>query len=193
MRKLIYLLFLLPLIFTSCKSKKNLVKSNAFPALIVDSIQPDSSDLVAMLFAPDHSQLKDLQRRKPKKRARSTATRSTAELVPGGVAPGTVITSSKVPLSTHKQGVDRVMNYDFTHRDVPEAFDGFRIAFISDLHYKSLFTGKRLQRLVSFLKSQNADVLLMGGDYQEGCEYVPELFEALSQVKTPLGTMNRIS
>ena len=28
----------------------------------------------------------------------------------------------------------------------------------------------------------------MGGDYQEGCEYVPELFAALSQVKTPMGT-----
>ena len=33
--------------------------------------------------------------------------------------------------------MDRVVKYDFTHRDVPEAFEGFRIAFISDLHYKS--------------------------------------------------------
>lgn len=188
MRKVICFLCLLPLIFTSCKSKKNLLSSNTFPALITDSIRPDSSDYAAALFTPDHSQLKDLQRRKPKKQVQNTATRSKTELVPAGVAPGTVITSSEVSLSTLKQGVERVMNYDFTHRDVPEAFDGFRIAFISDLHYKSLFTGKRLQRLVSFLQSQNADVLLMGGDYHEGCEYVPELFEALSRVKTPLGT-----
>ena len=28
----------------------------------------------------------------------------------------------------------------------------------------------------------------MGGDYQEGCEHVPELFAALAKVKTPMGT-----
>lgn len=28
----------------------------------------------------------------------------------------------------------------------------------------------------------------MGGDYQEGCEYVEPLFAALSRVKTPMGT-----
>ena len=78
--------------------------------------------------------------------------------------------------------------YDFTHRDVPEAFDGFRIAFISDLHYKSLFKEKELAGLVRLLIAEQADVLLMGGDYQEGCEYVPELFATLSQVKTPMGT-----
>lgn len=72
--------------------------------------------------------------------------------------------------------------------DVPEAFDGFRIAFISDFHYKSLFKEKELASLVRLLIAEQADVLLMGGDYQEGCEYVPELFAALSQVKTPMGT-----
>lgn len=99
-----------------------------------------------------------------------------------------VITSSKTSLSSRQTGVERVMNYDFSHPDVPEAFDGFRIAFISDLHYKSLFDGKKLDKLVAFLKSQHADVLLMGGDYQEGCQYVPELIEALSQVNPPMGT-----
>ena len=78
--------------------------------------------------------------------------------------------------------------YEFTHRDVPEAFDGFRIAFISDLHYKSLFKEKGLESLVRLLNAQHADVLLMGGDYQEGCQFVPELFAALAKVKTPLGT-----
>ena len=35
---------------------------------------------------------------------------------------------------------------------------------------------------------QKPDVLLMGGDYQEGCEYVEPLFAALARVKTPMGT-----
>ena len=87
-----------------------------------------------------------------------------------------------------RQGVDRVVKYDFTHRDVPEAFEGFRIAFVSDLHYKSLLKEQGLNNLVRLLIAQKADVLLMGGDYQEGCEYVEPLFAALSRVKTPMGT-----
>ena len=42
--------------------------------------------------------------------------------------------------------------------------------------------------LVRLLIAQKADVLLMGGDYQEGCEYVEPLFSALARVKTPMGT-----
>lgn len=82
----------------------------------------------------------------------------------------------------------RVEKYDFAHCDIPETFDGFRIAFISDLHYKSLFRENKLKDLVRQLTDLHADVLLMGGDYHEGCEYVPELFAALAQVKTPMGT-----
>ena len=91
-------------------------------------------------------------------------------------------------MSSVYTGVDRVVKYDFTHRDVPEAFEGFRIAFISDLHYKSLLKEKGLNDLVRLLIAQKADVLLMGGDYQEGCEYVEPLFSALARVKTPMGT-----
>lgn len=93
---------------------------------------------------------------------------------------------SKVPSSL--SGVSRIAHYEFTHADVPEAFDGFRIAFISDLHYKSLLKEKGLNDLVRLLIDQKADVLLMGGDYQEGCQYVEPLFAALSKVKTPMGT-----
>ena len=77
---------------------------------------------------------------------------------------------------------------DFTHRDVPEAFDSCRIAFISDLHYKSLLKEEGLADLVRLLSFLHADVLLMGGDYHEGCQYVAPLMAALAQVKTPLGT-----
>ena len=38
---------------------------------------------------------------------------------------GTKITSSEVDVSSVYSGVDRVVKYDFTHRDVPEAFEGF--------------------------------------------------------------------
>jgi Predicted phosphohydrolases len=80
-----------------------------------------------------------------------------------------------------------VNKYDFYHKDIPEAFDGFRIAFISDLHYKSALQEKGLIQLVRQLRTINSDLLLMGGDYQEGCQYVTELFDRLAEVQPRYG------
>lgn len=187
MKKIIYLLAALLLLLSSCKSKKNLVSPIPRPVLNVDSVRPDSSDVVARLFSPDTSELKKLSVKRKREKthvASPVITRS----APSIVARGTRITSSAVSVSSVYPGIDRVKKYEFTHRDVPDAFDGFRIAFISDLHYKSLFKEKGLESLVRLLNAQHADVLLMGGDYQEGCQYVPELFAALAKVKTPMGT-----
>nr|WP_071145571.1 metallophosphoesterase [Bacteroides ihuae] len=95
--------------------------------------------------------------------------------------------SSTQRFSSH--GAGRVKKYDFFHKDIPTAFDGFRIAFISDLHYKSTLQEAGLDKLVRQLQDVKADVLLMGGDYQEGCDVVPELFDKLSAVKTKFGTI----
>lgn len=96
--------------------------------------------------------------------------------------------TSCASLNPSHPGVGRVKKYTFAHKDVPPAFDGLRIAFISDLHYKSLFGEGRLKKLVKNLDGLKPDLLLMGGDYHEGCEYVPELFARLSAVKAPMGT-----
>lgn len=143
---------------------------------------------MARLFAPDTSGLKKLSARRKAAEKGQVASSGITRSIPPVVARGTNITSSAVSVSSVYPGIDRVKRYEFTHRDVPEAFDGFRIAFISDLHYKSLFKEKGLESLVRLLNAQHADVLLMGGDYQEGCQFVPELFAALAKVKTPLGT-----
>ena len=97
----------------------------------------------------------------------------------------TEITSSKA--GSGYRGISRVRTYKFSHPDVPAAFDGFRIAFISDLHYKSLFKEKGLENLVRLLNDQRADVLLVGGDLHEGCEYVVPVVSALAAVKVPMG------
>lgn len=97
------------------------------------------------------------------------------------------ITRSKEHLPFSHSGVSRVVRYDVYGSDIPIAFDGFRIAFISDLHYKSKFKQKGLASLVKMLRYLSPDLLLMGGDYQEGCEYVPELMDSLSMVHPPFG------
>lgn len=167
MKKTIYPFILLTLLaLVSCKSKKNMVTTLP-PVLHSDFIRPDttiaSTDLPAPIQVAAKTNISDLPYHK------------------------TIITSSSVAVSSTEAGVDRIVKYDFTHQDVPEAFDGFRIAFISDLHYKSLLDENGLNHLVRSLIAQKADVLLMGGDYQEGCEYVEPLFAVLSRVKPSMG------
>ena len=188
-KKTIYPVILLTLLLlVSCKSKKNMVASLPRPVLHTDSIYPDTTNAIAGLFAPDHSILKALAVSKNKKQHTKKKETDTDADKSDRMLRGPQITSSSVDVSSVYTGVDRVVKYDFTHRDVPEAFEGFRIAFVSDLHYKSLLKEQGLNNLVRLLIAQKADVLLMGGDYQEGCEYVEPLFAALSRVKTPMGT-----
>ena len=77
----------------------------------------------------------------------------------------------------------RVRQYEFAHRDVPAAFDGCRLAFVSDLHYRSLLKEKGLKDITRLLNDLQVDALLIGGDLHEGCEYVPAVIAALGAVK----------
>lgn len=94
---------------------------------------------------------------------------------------------SKTSASGYKN-VKRVRQYEFAHRDVPVAFDGCRLAFVSDLHYKSLLKEKGLKDITRLLNGLQVDALLIGGDLHEGCQYVPAVIAALGDVKTSMGT-----
>ena len=76
-------------------------------------------------------------------------------------------------------GVDRIRRYDIVSPDVDEALDGYRIAFASDFHLESRYRSRQLHGTVKALQAVHPDVLLLGGDYQEGCEYVEPLLDAL--------------
>ena len=84
-------------------------------------------------------------------------------------------------------GVNRVRDYDISSPEVPEAFDGYRIAFASDFHLKSKFKERQLRGTVKALRAVAPDILLLGGDYQEGCEYVEPLFAELVSISTSDG------
>lgn len=84
-------------------------------------------------------------------------------------------------------GVGRVRDYCIESLDVPEEFDGYRIAFASDFHLKSKFKERQLRGTVKALNALAPDVLMLGGDYQEGCEYVEPLFMELARVTPPDG------
>ena len=86
------------------------------------------------------------------------------------------------------KGVGRIKQYDFYSEQVPDSFDGFRIAFATDFHYESRFTAKRLPGAIRALQAMDADVLLLGGDYRgRNGGYMEELFAALRRVHTRYG------
>lgn len=90
--------------------------------------------------------------------------------------------------SLSPNGVGRIKRYTVESEQLPSAFDGCRVAFVSDTHYPSLFGRKRLPELVACLKELAPDLLLLGGDYVTDDDSIDVLFKALGSVDTSYGT-----
>jgi uncharacterized protein len=64
--------------------------------------------------------------------------------------------------------------------DVPEAFAGYRIAFISDVHFGPYLRDARLRRVVRVMNGAEPDLVVMGGDYiSYSAGYVQACFNIL--------------
>ena len=172
MKKLVYISILSLLLLSSCRSKRMITVSLPQPVMQADSTQlGDTIGLPARLspmFTFDQSDLRNVRRQPAKGEVKKQQIKKTAPVQKVIVQRGTRITSKTTHVGSAYKGVSRIKTYDFTHRDVPAAFEGFRIAFVSDLHYKSLLKEEGLKDLVRLLIDQKADVLLIGGDFHEG-------------------------
>lgn len=84
-------------------------------------------------------------------------------------------------------GVGRIRRYDICDERLPQKFDGFTIAFLSDTHYPSKFTRKRLANAVRAIGDLSPDAILLGGDYVAADSCADELFEALGSCVAPYG------
>ena len=71
--------------------------------------------------------------------------------------------------------------------DAPEALDGLRILFVSDVHLRKSVPEAKLDTLISILEAQHADLLLLGGDYVEKPSPCARFFNALKPLRFPLG------
>ncbi len=83
-------------------------------------------------------------------------------------------------------------NVSVTLPNLPPAFHGVRIAFVSDLHLQPAFRAERLAPMLTLLASAKPDAVLLGGDYCNGTlgnrEYWLEVCaNAFSMVTAPLG------
>jgi predicted MPP superfamily phosphohydrolase len=78
--------------------------------------------------------------------------------------------------------------YTFSGHDVPPAFDGLEIAFLSDVHRSWFFRQARVERIVDRVNALGPDLVLLGGDYvYGGTDYERPCFEALGRLHAPLG------
>lgn len=59
----------------------------------------------------------------------------------------------------------RYKEYEIKSAKIPEAFDGFKIAFLSDIHAGITFNRDRLIKLCENINSHGFDIILLGGDY----------------------------
>ena len=98
-----------------------------------------------------------------------------------------LIFCSCTSIRTARMGVGKIKKLEFKHQDIPASFNDFRIIFLTDFHYQSLFTHKKLSKLVQTVNKLHPDLILLGGDYHNGCQYVSELFEHISGMKSNYG------
>ena len=64
------------------------------------------------------------------------------------------LTSCATASFSKYKGVGRIKRYEIYSEQVPDSFNGFRIAFASDFHYESRFDAKRLHGAIVPCKRQ---------------------------------------
>ena len=58
-----------------------------------------------------------------------------------------------------------INKWDYTHKDIPAEFDGYKIVHISDLHLSTFDDSpKQLKRFVDSINAQNPDLVCFTGD-----------------------------
>ncbi len=60
---------------------------------------------------------------------------------------------------------------------IPAGFDGFRIVFLSDIHYGPLFSEERMRDLVQRVNKLHADIVVLGGDYALNADSAIDFFQ----------------
>jgi uncharacterized protein len=73
-------------------------------------------------------------------------------------------------------------------RDLPAAFDGFRIAQITDVHHSRIVTIEEVQRVVEMATAARPDLIALTGDYTTSYRrYIEPCAEALGALGAPEG------
>ena len=105
------------------------------------------------------------------------------------------LVSVAVPLTTFAGGIAMgAYNYKIRRttvplKNLPKAFDGVRIAQLSDIHSGSFFNRKAVEKGVNMLMEEKPDLFFFTGDlvnYQ--ADEFGEYFDVFKKIKAPLGS-----
>ena len=81
-----------------------------------------------------------------------------------------------------------IVEYEIASENLPSAFDGTRIALVTDIHHGSRLSYNLLDKIVGMTIKQSPDLILLGGDYAtERPKQLTECFAKLSELDAPLG------
>lgn len=84
-------------------------------------------------------------------------------------------------------GVDRIRKFDVAIEGLPDELVGYRIAFVSDIHYGNRFGGERLARLIDAVNALGCDAIVLGGDHTLGTREIPPFAKEASALKARHG------
>jgi predicted MPP superfamily phosphohydrolase len=85
----------------------------------------------------------------------------------------------------------QVVRTDLPVRGLPEALDGLRIGFVTDLHLSESVPAEDIQRAIELTAAEHPDVVVLGGDYvsYRDMRYVEPVAELVAQAHAPLGVI----
>lgn len=85
----------------------------------------------------------------------------------------------------------RLKEITFSSSNIPDAFDGKKIIFISDIHAGKYFTRKNIAELVKRINERNPDIIALGGDNTEKDQvYSTPFFEEIGKLKSRYGVFS---
>ena len=82
----------------------------------------------------------------------------------------------------------KVLKYQLTFEDLPDAFDGFKITQISDIHSGSFTNREKIEYGVNLINEQKSDVMLFTGDIVNNmATEMDSWIDVFKQLKAPFG------
>jgi len=81
-----------------------------------------------------------------------------------------------------------VAEYRIASPDVPAAFDGTRIVFLSDIHHGPFLGTGRVHSLVDRVNAMKPSIVVLGGDYvHRAAKYIEPCFKELARLRATYG------
>ena len=82
----------------------------------------------------------------------------------------------------------KVINYQLAFKDLPDAFDGFKITHITDIHSGSFDNKEKIAYGVELINQQNSDVILFTGDIVNNfAKEMDDWIPIFSRLDAPMG------